>query len=97
MSNKQALNEFLKDVPIFKGLGRERRANVVDKLEKEIFSEGDHIIHKGETGDKFYLIESGVIAIGDQNSDITLNKGKWFGEVALLENKKRNADVYAQT
>lgn len=94
-AEKVELSELLRNVEIFKELGRDRLAQVVDQLEQKEWKPGEQIIHKGSQGDKFYLVREGTVSIGDVDSDIRMNQGKYFGEVALLENKERNADVFA--
>jgi cAMP-dependent protein kinase regulator len=56
------------------------------------------IIREGEVGDKFYLIKKGQVEVikGDGQLEATLGEGQIFGEVALVENKPRNATVVAK-
>lgn len=62
------------------------------------FSAGQEIIRQGELGESFYLIEDGKVDVfvrhGDSEIKVnTLKSGHYFGEMALLGNKRRNATV----
>ena len=65
------------------------------------FRKGDVIIRQGETGDAFYIIESGTIDvfISDQGTEpvARLTSGQFFGEKALLSEDVRQATCIAAT
>lgn len=67
------------------------------------YNEGETIIRKGSSAEEIFFLESGQVAILDSNGshkDFTLaliNAGNSFGEMALLDKKKRSANVKAQT
>jgi CRP-like cAMP-binding protein len=62
---------------------------------------GDYVIREGEVADKFYLIMSGeaeAIKKMDDKEQVVFrykdNEGlKYFGELALLNDNKRNASI----
>jgi len=54
---------------------------------------GETIIREGETGDRFYVIESGEVEILGR----TFGPGEAFGEIALLRDMPRTATVTAVT
>ncbi len=54
---------------------------------------GDAIVSEGETGDRFYVIESGEVEILGR----TFGPGESFGEIALLRDVPRTATVTAVT
>jgi len=59
---------------------------------------GEEIVHQGEAGDYYYLIESGRCQVtrtlaGDQLLLADLNPGDAFGEEALVSDAARNANV----
>lgn len=59
---------------------------------------GLHIIRQGDTGFELYLILSGEADVVREGQVVaTLGKGDIFGEMALLGNYHRNADVVART
>lgn len=89
--------DFLKDVKVLSGLTAPERSKLAGALSTEIFQPGDKIVTEGEVGDKFYLIESGSCVISKEATGVvgTIGKGKYFGEVALLNDKPRQATVTA--
>jgi MFS family permease len=54
---------------------------------------GETIVREGETGDRFYVIESGEVEILGR----TFGPGESFGEIALLRDVPRTASVTAVT
>lgn len=89
--------DFLKDVKVLAGLTHQERSKLADALSTEIYHAGENIVTEGETGDKFYLIESGTCEISKKGEGViaTIGKGKYFGEVALLNDLPRQATVKA--
>ncbi len=62
------------------------------------YIKGDIIFHKGDIGDFLYIIVKGKVEViedkdGKEKVIATLDKGEFFGEMALLNQKKRNATV----
>jgi len=63
------------------------------------YKEGHEIIKQGEVGDTFYLLLDGqvdVLVKDEQDSEVLVNqisRGSFFGEMALMGNKRRNATV----
>ena len=55
------------------------------------------IINKGDSGDKFYIITTGMVkcTVSPTSPALFLGKGKFFGERALLRDQPRAADVVA--
>lgn len=89
--------DFLKDVKVLAGLSHQERSKLADALSTEMYHAGQQIVTEGESGDKFYLIESGTCEISKKDSGVidTIGKGKYFGEVALLNDLPRQATVTA--
>lgn len=74
----------------------------VSGIQKQHFEPGDIIFHQGDLGDNVYVIEQGecdVIRESDGSSATLarLQAGDYFGEMALLSDKTRNATIQART
>jgi len=73
--------------------------SILKDIRPLIFQEGQDIIKKGDVGDTFYLLLEGQVDIlikgehGDETLVNQLAKGSYFGEMALMGNKRRNATV----
>jgi CRP-like cAMP-binding protein len=60
------------------------------------FNKGHVLFHEGDDGEDMYIIQSGKVAIKKQIKDgetvlATLEKGDFFGEMAILERMPRSA------
>ena len=60
----------LRRVPLFTDLPPEILAAVASRLQMERFADGDTIIHQGDMGDKFYMIDRGQVEITIGNSQL---------------------------
>jgi putative ABC transport system ATP-binding protein len=92
--------EFLKDCPVFEKFETEKLASIAGKVRLEHFPAMARIIRQGDAGDKFYIINRGKadVYVNDGLVDrrvAVLAKGDYFGEIALLEDRPRNATVQA--
>ncbi|MBN2535020.1 MAG: cAMP/cGMP-dependent 3',5'-cyclic-AMP/GMP phosphodiesterase [Spirochaetales bacterium] len=90
---------LLKHLDFFDSLPVEKVQEFVSIIEEETFKKGTKILEKGSMGDKFYIIASGNVAIV---SDELLGKKlagtyEYFGEMTLMTDEPRAADVIAET
>jgi NADH dehydrogenase len=70
-----------------------------ERLGRAHFEAGQFVFHKGDPGDKFYIIErgqAGVYLDESQPSVATLGPGDHFGEGALLREAPRSASIKAE-
>lgn len=101
MSNKspEMTLEALRSVPLFATLDDTAATELRNLLTAENFSGSTQLFHKGDSGDAMYLIESGRIRISiadDDGREVTLAElaqGDFFGEMALIDGRKRSADA----
>jgi NADH dehydrogenase len=71
-------------------------------IKNQHFEPGDIIFHQGDLGDSVYVIERGECDVikeedGGARTVATLHAGDYFGEMALLSDKTRNATIQART
>lgn len=89
----------LKHLDFFDSFPVEKVQNFISIIEEEHYKKGDVIIKLGTTGDKFYIIVSGNVAVRDEKLTFgkVFGEFEYFGEVALLTEQKRTADIIALT
>jgi CRP/FNR family cyclic AMP-dependent transcriptional regulator len=92
----EAVIAMLEKNPLWAGLDRKDLKAIVKASEERKFKTGDIILGKGEGGVGFYLIVDGSVEV-KSDSDILakLGPGQFFGEMAVLDNQPRSADVVA--
>ncbi len=80
------------------------RSKLADAIKEEVYRPGDFIIKQGETGDVFYIVIEGSAkatkatgSSGEATEVMKYNHGDYFGELALLKNEPRAANVVAET
>ncbi|THX71581.1 camp-dependent protein kinase A regulatory subunit [Aureobasidium pullulans] len=97
---RRMYESFLDSVPLLNTLTAYERSKIADALETQKMPAGSTIIREGDVGDHFYMLESGTAAVyksGIEQSLKQYNKGDYFGELALLDDKPRAASVVAET
>jgi CRP/FNR family transcriptional regulator, cyclic AMP receptor protein len=91
--------EALRSVPLFASLDDTAATELRSLLTTGDFSGTTELFHKGDSGDAMYLIESGRVRISiadDDGREVTLAElaqGDFFGEMALIDGRKRSADA----
>jgi len=92
--------KFLEEVPLLSSLKTYERAKIADALESNKFPAGTEIIREGDPGDAFYLLEAGeaqAFKRGTEKPVKEYQRGDFFGELALLDDKPRQATITAKT
>lgn len=88
------MNEILKKIPFFQQLTEDDIQAIIDNVQMNYFPEGHTIFKEGDEGDKMYIIKRGnVQVIRDQAILAELTDNAFFGEMALVSEEPRNADV----
>jgi cAMP-dependent protein kinase regulator len=101
MSNRKKMKEVLLKIPVFAQLTEYELLTIADTLQEETFDDKSIICKQGDRGDTFYLVDEGV-AICTQTENgkdvevARLSSGTFFGEIALLTTKPRQATVMAE-
>ena len=91
--------KFISKVEILKDLDCMEVQKICDCLQYEEYLKGDLVIQEGDEGEKFYLIEEGTASAFKTDSEtgekevFTYSSNDYFGELALLNNNKRQASI----
>lgn len=87
---------LLRSVTLFQPLARPLLENLAHQLQPMRAATGDVVVSAGEVGDRFYVIESGLLeARHDDRLLSRMGPGDCFGEIALLHDVPRTATVVA--
>ncbi|MBU0607930.1 MAG: cyclic nucleotide-binding domain-containing protein, partial [Armatimonadetes bacterium] len=92
----------VRHLSVFRNLAEAQVAAFMGKARPERFAPTDVIIRQGGAGDRFHVLQDGEVAVmqerdGERHSLAELGPGACFGELALLFNVPRTADVVALT
>jgi voltage-gated potassium channel len=85
--------ESVSKVPFFANLGPAAIADVTHMLRTMDLPARTMIIRKGQQGDCMYFIASGEVEVDLPGKKVALGEGAFFGEMALLGNNMRGANV----
>jgi voltage-gated potassium channel len=85
--------ESVTKVPFFADLGPSAIADVTHMLRTIDLPPRAMIIRKGQQGDCMYFIASGEVEVDLPGKKVRLTEGDFFGEMALLGNNLRSANI----
>jgi voltage-gated potassium channel len=85
--------ESVTKVPFFSTLGPAAIADVTRMLRVMDVPARTIIVRKGQVGDCMYFIAAGEVEVVLPGKKVRLGQGAFFGEMALLGNNLRSADV----
>src|SRR5216683_1258134 len=85
--------ESVSKVPFFAALGPAAIADVTHMLRTMDLPARTMIIRKGQTGDCMYFIAAGEVEVDLPGKKVRLGEGSFFGEMALLGNNLRSANI----
>ena len=89
---------LLRVIPIFAPLPSMTLEQLAAHLSQVRVPAGQIVFRQGEPGDLFYVIGGGEVAVAlDGRPQVTLGRGAYFGEIALLRDVPRTATVTALT
>lgn len=96
------VDETVRGSFLFRSLDEDSRHELVDRGVVMVFPAGKEILCEGDAGDDFYLVDRGVVEVTTTVNDNpvalgTLQRGGFFGEVAMLTGQPRTATVRALT
>jgi voltage-gated potassium channel len=85
--------ESVSKVPFFAALGPAAIADVTHMLRTMDLPARTMIIRKGQAGDCMYFIADGEVEVDLPGKKVALGEGAFFGEMALLGNNLRSANI----
>ena len=98
----EKFENILSKVELLETMDPYERSKIADVAVKAKFKKGEYVIKQGEAGDKFYFIEEGTAVAtktltGKTEPEVVYEytPGGYFGELALLKNEPRAANVIA--
>ncbi|EIE24738.1 putative cGMP-dependent protein kinase [Coccomyxa subellipsoidea C-169] len=91
--------EALRKVPVLFALSEQQLFELAHCMKNHAISAGQMVFRQGDPGDVFYVIEEGTFTIFDNSGKelARVSKGSCFGELALMHQDLRAANVKALT
>ena len=97
---REKYENFLSTVPILQNMDHYERSKLADAIKEKKFPAGEQIIKHGVQADQFYvLVDGDAYATLDASGGEVVMKykpGDYFGELALLRDEPRAANVFAK-
>jgi voltage-gated potassium channel len=89
--------KLIKNVHILKECSTPCLKMIAQKLEQTFHSPNEYIIRKGDAGEEMFIIGHGEVQVTQGEKTLAeLKSGQFFGEIALIEDTIRTADVQSK-
>ncbi len=95
--NFAATAAMIARVPLFRHLGPAQLAELAALLKPRLLPARYTVIRRGEHADAMYFIDEGRVVVRSQERRLVLGPGSFFGELALLEGRPRQASIITLT
>jgi CRP-like cAMP-binding protein len=93
---KDAKLELLRQVPLFAGCSKRELSAIATLADELALPEGATLIKEGKLGHEFFLLVDGEVDVRMKGRKVkSLTNGSFFGEMALVSARPRNATVTA--
>lgn len=92
------VEQAIRRVPLFSDLSKREVRQLAAAMSERTFPAGTAITEKGKPGIGFFIIVNGTATVSDGSATIgSLKPGDHFGEIALIDEGPRMANVVADT
>ncbi len=91
--DKVIIEKSIKNHFLFKNKNPEIISQIIDSLEMRKLMKDTTLFKKGDKGNYFYIVKEGKLELITDYGSKIINQEETFGELALIENKKRTATV----
>jgi CRP-like cAMP-binding protein len=90
--------ELLRQVPLFAGCSKKELGEISTLADELSLPAGSNLIEEGRQGHEFFVLVEGDVDVRAKGRKLnSLGEGAFFGEMALVSQRPRNATVTATT
>jgi CRP-like cAMP-binding protein len=88
--------ELIRAAPLFEGVDADDLGGIADRIVEIEFPAAGVIVRQGEIGTGFFIVVRGAVrVVRDGDTIARLGPGEFFGELSVLDQRPRNAQVVA--